>query len=120
MSKCWLRHGYSKLARILGRTDPKKQKFPVLEGHPVGQELAEKAVEAHGTIQSKIEKLIKEFKIYRWSPDHPNKKPYLESYFVDLSKCGPMVIFFFLNIYYLFITGKPPSKGSPPVGSESK
>lgn len=102
MSKCWLRHGYSKLARILGRTDPKKQKFPVLEGHPVGQELAEKAVEAHGTIQSKIEKLIKEFKIYRWSPDHPNKKPYLESYFVDLSKCGPMVFsFLYINLICL-------------------
>ncbi|XP_059433283.1 succinate dehydrogenase [ubiquinone] iron-sulfur subunit 3, mitochondrial [Corylus avellana] len=92
MSKIWLRHGYSKIARILGRKDPKKQKFPVLEGHPVGQEHAEEAAEAHDTIQSNIKKLIKEFRIYRWSPDYPNKKPHLESYFVDLSKCGPMVL----------------------------
>lgn len=102
MSKSWPSHGYSKLARILGRTDPKKQKFPVLEDHPVGQGQAEQAVEAHGIIQSKIEKLVKEFRIYRWSPDHPNKKPYLESYFVDLSKCGPMVFsFLYINFIYL-------------------
>jgi hypothetical protein len=76
----------------------------VLEGHPVGQEHAEQAVEAHGTIQSNIDKLVKEFRIYRWSPDYPNNKPYLESYFVDLSKCGPMVkflLFFFFFFFFL-------------------
>ncbi|GMY11339.1 succinate dehydrogenase [ubiquinone] iron-sulfur subunit 3, mitochondrial [Fagus crenata] len=72
--------------------ESKKQNFPVLEDHPVGQEHAKEAVEAHGTIQSNIKKLMKEFKIYRWSPDHPNNKPYLESYFIDLSNCGPMVL----------------------------
>uniref|UniRef100_A0A2N9HRK5 succinate dehydrogenase n=1 Tax=Fagus sylvatica TaxID=28930 RepID=A0A2N9HRK5_FAGSY len=92
MSKSLLHHGYNKVARILGRTDSKKQNFPVLEDHPVGQELAKEAVEAHGTIQSNIKKLMKEFKIYRWSPDHPNNKRYLESYIIDLSNCGPMVL----------------------------
>ena len=33
---------------------------------------------------------VKEFKIYRWNPDEGGK-PYLKSYFVDISKCGPMV-----------------------------
>ena len=93
MSKSLLHHGYNKVARILGRTDSKKQNFLVLEDHPVGQELAKEAVEAHGTIQSNIKKLMKEFKIDRWSPDHPNNKPYLESYNIDLSNCGPMVYF---------------------------
>ncbi|WOG93729.1 hypothetical protein DCAR_0313016 [Daucus carota subsp. sativus] len=36
--------------------------------------------------------LRKEFKIYRWSPDYPDRKPFLQSYFVDLSSCGPMVL----------------------------
>jgi succinate dehydrogenase (ubiquinone) iron-sulfur subunit len=109
MSKTWLRHGHSKLALNTWQTDPKKQKFPVLEGHPVGQEHAEQAVEAHGTIQSNIDKLVKEFRIYRWSPDYPNNKPYLESYFVDLSKCGPMVkflLFFFFFFFFLFLKKK--------------
>nr|POE67293.1 succinate dehydrogenase [ubiquinone] iron-sulfur subunit 3, mitochondrial [Quercus suber] len=90
MSKSWLRHGYNKVSRMVGRADTKKKDFPVLEGHPVGQTHAEQAVETHGTIQSNIKRLMKEFKIYRWNPDHPNNKPYLESHFVDLSNCGPM------------------------------
>ncbi|KAK9990218.1 hypothetical protein SO802_025203 [Lithocarpus litseifolius] len=92
MSRSWLRHGYNKVSRIVGRADTKKKDFPVLEGHPVGQTHAEQAVETHGTIQSNIKRLMNEFKIYRWNPDHPNNKPYLESYFVDLSNCGPMVL----------------------------
>ncbi|ODN72881.1 succinate dehydrogenase [ubiquinone] iron-sulfur subunit, mitochondrial [Cryptococcus amylolentus CBS 6039] len=35
---------------------------------------------------------IKEFKIYRWNPDVPNEKPKLQSYKVDLSQCGPMML----------------------------
>ncbi|KAH3679541.1 hypothetical protein WICPIJ_008590 [Wickerhamomyces pijperi] len=34
----------------------------------------------------------KTFKIYRWSPDHPNEKPTLQEYKVDLNQCGPMVL----------------------------
>lgn len=36
--------------------------------------------------------LMKEFKIYRWSPDAPSEKPTLQSYKLDLSQCGPMVL----------------------------
>ncbi|VVA37053.1 PREDICTED: succinate dehydrogenase [Prunus dulcis] len=92
MSKSWIRHGFNGVARIVGRAaDPKKENFPVLEGHPVAQQHAEVALETHDTVKKK-EQLLKEFKIYRWSPDHPNNKPYLHSYFVDLSNCGPMVL----------------------------
>ncbi|KAI5119236.1 hypothetical protein M0805_002161 [Coniferiporia weirii] len=36
--------------------------------------------------------LNKEFKIYRWNPDEPSKKPTLQSYTIDLNQCGPMVL----------------------------
>ncbi|KAF8514410.1 succinate dehydrogenase and fumarate r [Gautieria morchelliformis] len=36
--------------------------------------------------------LNKEFKIYRWNPDEPAKKPALQSYTIDLNQCGPMVL----------------------------
>ncbi|XP_041009298.1 succinate dehydrogenase [ubiquinone] iron-sulfur subunit 3, mitochondrial [Juglans microcarpa x Juglans regia] len=91
MSRSSVRNGYDKVARILGRTE-KQKKFPVLDNHPVGQEHAEEAVEAHETIHSNIKKLVKEFRIYRWNPDHPNNKPHLQSHFVNLSNCGPMVL----------------------------
>nr|UMK69360.1 complex II functional subunit B [Ganoderma lucidum] len=34
----------------------------------------------------------KEFKIYRWNPDEPSKKPTLQSYTIDLNQCGPMIL----------------------------
>lgn len=34
----------------------------------------------------------KVFAIYRWNPDEPGKKPYLQEYNVDLKACGPMVL----------------------------
>lgn len=97
LSKSWVRHGYNKVARLLGKGDPKKQNFPILEGHPAAQEHAQVAVDTHESIRKK-NRVLKEFKIYRWSPDHPSNKPYLQSYFIDLSNCGPMVILFI----YLF------------------
>lgn len=90
MSKSWVRRGFNKVARIVARADPKRQDFPILEGHPAAQENAEVAVETHESIRRK-NRVLKEFKVYRWSPDHPNNKPYLQSYFLDLSDCGPMV-----------------------------
>lgn len=73
LASTWLQQGvtYSRQSR------QRRKYFPVLEGHPVGQTQAEQAVEAHGTIQSNIKRLMKEFKIYRWNPDHPNNKPYV-------------------------------------------
>jgi len=36
--------------------------------------------------------LNKEFKIYRWNPDEPAKKPILQSYTIDLNQTGPMIL----------------------------
>ncbi|KAG5644429.1 succinate dehydrogenase complex, subunit B [Asterophora parasitica] len=36
--------------------------------------------------------LLKEFKIYRWNPDEPEKKPSLQSYTIDLNQTGPMIL----------------------------
>jgi len=35
---------------------------------------------------------IKTFSIYRWNPDKPQEKPYMQEYKVDLSQCGPMIL----------------------------
>lgn len=35
--------------------------------------------------------LNKQFKIYRWNPDEPAKKPELQTYNINLNECGPMV-----------------------------
>lgn len=37
-------------------------------------------------------KNLKQFKIYRWNPDKPTEKPYMQNYEIDLSSCGPMVL----------------------------
>ncbi|KAL7677177.1 hypothetical protein ACOME3_003420 [Neoechinorhynchus agilis] len=35
---------------------------------------------------------FKKFQIYRWDPETPEKKPFLQEYKVDLNDCGPMVL----------------------------
>ena len=35
---------------------------------------------------------MKTFHIYRWSPDRPQEKPKMQSYTLDLSKTGPMML----------------------------
>jgi len=35
---------------------------------------------------------MKTFAIYRWNPDTPDKKPWIQKYEVDLNQCGPMVL----------------------------
>jgi len=42
--------------------------------------------------------LNKTFKIYRWNPDEPAKKPFLQEYTIDLNKTGPMVLDALLKI----------------------
>ncbi|XP_050207289.2 succinate dehydrogenase [ubiquinone] iron-sulfur subunit 3, mitochondrial [Mercurialis annua] len=92
-SSSWLHRGYDKVVgRLRAKQDPKSRNFPILEDHPVGQQHAQESVEAYATVKQNIKKLIKEFRVYRWSPDKPNDKPFLQSYFIDLSKCGPMVL----------------------------
>ena len=34
---------------------------------------------------------LREYRIYRWSPDD-DENPRLDTYFVDLDDCGPMVL----------------------------
>ncbi|SGY99295.1 BQ5605_C034g11278 [Microbotryum silenes-dioicae] len=41
---------------------------------------------------------LKTFQIYRWNPDQPTQKPYLQSYQIDMAKCGPMVLDAILKI----------------------
>ncbi|CAL1405560.1 unnamed protein product [Linum trigynum] len=99
----WLRQGYNKLTRAaaVGKNhptaaDPKQQNFPILEGHPVAQQHAQQSVETFDAVKSQSNKrsplLTKEFKIYRWNPDDPTRKPFLQSFFLDLADCGPMVL----------------------------
>ncbi|PUU82729.1 alpha-helical ferredoxin [Tuber borchii] len=35
---------------------------------------------------------IKQFQIYRWNPDTPEKKPYMQTYELDMNQTGPMVL----------------------------
>ncbi|EEQ92603.1 succinate dehydrogenase complex, subunit B [Blastomyces dermatitidis] len=35
---------------------------------------------------------LKTFKVYRWNPDKPTEKPYMQDYTLDLNKTGPMVL----------------------------
>lgn len=35
---------------------------------------------------------MKKFQVYRWNPDHPEKKPYMQEYELDLNQTGPMVL----------------------------
>ncbi|CCH61199.1 hypothetical protein TBLA_0E01400 [Henningerozyma blattae CBS 6284] len=41
---------------------------------------------------------FKTFKIYRWNPDTPSEKPFLQEFKVDLNECGPMVLDALLKI----------------------
>ncbi|XP_009759365.1 succinate dehydrogenase [ubiquinone] iron-sulfur subunit 3, mitochondrial [Nicotiana sylvestris] len=91
MSRNVVKEGMKTVGRLI-----KKDKFPILEGHPIAQLHGEEGVESVGNLK-KAMKLAdkakkKEFRIYRWSPDNPNQKPFLQSFFVDLPSCGPMVL----------------------------
>ncbi|KAF2857259.1 succinate dehydrogenase iron-sulfur subunit mitochondrial precursor [Piedraia hortae CBS 480.64] len=41
---------------------------------------------------------MKTFKIYRWDPDEPDKKPRMQEYTLDLAKTGPMMLDALLRI----------------------
>jgi len=36
--------------------------------------------------------VLKTFSVYRWNPETPHVKPYMQEYQVDLNTCGPMVL----------------------------
>ncbi|CAH9088814.1 unnamed protein product [Cuscuta epithymum] len=68
------------------------EKFANLKGHPVAQEHANQSHLA-GKVLKTESVMMKEFKIYRWNPDaNPNSRPFLQSFHVNLSSCGPMVL----------------------------
>ncbi|KAM0047849.1 putative succinate dehydrogenase (quinone) [Helianthus debilis subsp. tardiflorus] len=89
-SKRWLSEGYKKV--VSGLVNPKHKRFGILEDHPVGRDHAQAAVESQQNLKDNIKAIKKEFKIYRWNPDLPSQKPFLKSYFIDLTTCGPMVL----------------------------
>ncbi|XP_068641182.1 succinate dehydrogenase [ubiquinone] iron-sulfur subunit 3, mitochondrial-like [Aristolochia californica] len=85
--------GYNKLATYLKRRQGSKRKnFPILKHHPAAQEHAEFTVETVEAIKGDVKGKVKEFRIYRWNPDRPEIKPFLQSFYVDLKTCGPMVL----------------------------
>ncbi|XP_021752241.1 succinate dehydrogenase [ubiquinone] iron-sulfur subunit 3, mitochondrial-like [Chenopodium quinoa] len=105
MWKRWIIGGNQELKRLaiervqkVRGYSTKRDDFPTLEGHPAAQTHAEEAatsrrrVKQHATPTTQAQPLPKEFQIYRWNPDLPNQKPFLQSFFVDLSTCGPMVL----------------------------
>mgnify|MGYP003702824825 CR=1 FL=1 len=83
--------------------------FPSLRGHPAARANARDAAEKQAALAAKEEEIrdhrrgdaaaaspapstVKEFRVYRWSPDAPSRRPHLQSYHVDLATCGPMVL----------------------------
>ncbi|XP_034942012.1 succinate dehydrogenase [ubiquinone] iron-sulfur subunit, mitochondrial [Chelonus insularis] len=46
----------------------------------------------HASATQNAEAKLKTFSVYRWNPDKPDEKPYLQEYKVDLNTCGPMVL----------------------------
>lgn len=75
-----------------------RKEFPILEGHPIGQQHGEEVVKSIENLKRGDDK-CKEFRIYRWSPHNPNQKPYFQSFFVHLPSCGPMVCPLMLTFY---------------------
>ena len=48
-------------------------------------------------LRSGIKRIVKEFQIYRWSPDSPSP-PRMQSFKVDINDCGPMMLDVLLKI----------------------
>ncbi|EPS61262.1 hypothetical protein M569_13536 [Genlisea aurea] len=93
MARKMVKDGYRKLAdSISSKMESKNRDFPILKGHPAAQDNAEKVLQSNEDVKRKTQNLMKEFKIYRWSPEDPTRKPFLQSYFVNLADCGPMVL----------------------------
>ncbi|EHA8586843.1 putative Succinate dehydrogenase [Cocos nucifera] len=100
--KGWFGDGVGKVTSYIKGKEQKDAKFPILKGHPKARDRAEDIVENYARFPRRVEgkeemsrsekpEEMKEFKIYRWNPDKPRHKPFLQSYHVDLSTCGPMV-----------------------------
>ncbi|XP_078444901.1 succinate dehydrogenase [ubiquinone] iron-sulfur subunit 3, mitochondrial-like [Wolffia australiana] len=82
----WAGRRYSKWG------DPGETEFEVLKGHPKAKEDAVAArLRRRQMIGDDKGKKMKEFQIYRWNPNS-DRKPFLQSFFVDLSDSGTMVL----------------------------
>ncbi|KAK9297865.1 hypothetical protein QLX08_008616 [Tetragonisca angustula] len=46
----------------------------------------------HISASQNAEAKLKTFAVYRWNPDKPDEKPYMQEYKIDLNTCGPMVL----------------------------
>ncbi|XP_043491125.1 succinate dehydrogenase [ubiquinone] iron-sulfur subunit, mitochondrial-like [Polistes fuscatus] len=46
----------------------------------------------HVSASQHAEARLKTFSVYRWNPDKPDEKPFMQDYKVDLNSCGPMVL----------------------------
>ncbi|KAG9457395.1 hypothetical protein H6P81_001903 [Aristolochia fimbriata] len=82
---------YKKVATYLKRQGLKCKNFPILGGHPAAEEHGTASVENVQVTRGAVKAKMKEFRIYRWNPDKPQVKPFLQSFHVDLNSCGPMV-----------------------------
>jgi succinate dehydrogenase (ubiquinone) iron-sulfur subunit len=54
--------------------------------------LASVATSQSAPAEKKANIKIKKFEIYRWNPDTPEKKPFMQTYELDLNQTGPMVL----------------------------
>lgn len=50
------------------------------------------AAAAAAAIPAQKSKLMKKVDVYRWNPDEAEKKPYVQTYEIDLNECSPMVL----------------------------
>ena len=75
--------------------------------HPIGATRSYAVVTAMGGAQTKVDPpsaqpavketpspdaKLKSFQIYRWNPDKPTQKPWMQTYQIDLNKTGPMML----------------------------
>ena len=76
-------------ARLAFRAASSSLKVAAASARGLATEAAQPAVKAPR---------MKKFQIYRWNPDTPEKKPEMQTYEVDLSTTGPMVLDAILRI----------------------
>ncbi|XP_012275242.1 succinate dehydrogenase [ubiquinone] iron-sulfur subunit [Orussus abietinus] len=77
------------------RWKTQKPKPIIDEEHPKlvkDQETRKVCHEPSTAPKKKLEPILKTVKVYRWNPEAPTIKPYLQQYTVDLNKCGLMVL----------------------------
>ncbi|XP_073010896.1 succinate dehydrogenase [ubiquinone] iron-sulfur subunit 3, mitochondrial [Typha latifolia] len=89
----WFKDGVGKVAKLArgGDLEQMDSNFPILKGHPGARKSAEEAIQNYKKVEEEAKAAKKEFQIYRWNPDKPHR-PFLQSYHVDLTTCGPMVL----------------------------